>query len=545
MKRTTPKYAPRQKSARAHRKAELARANALHRDGKLSEAEPLYRALIAAYPDDPAVCAGLGELLLQLKRYPEAIGLLEIPARARRADAEALNNLGYAHFLNGTYEFGLQPLLRANELRPGNWRILKNLGENYLKMDNQREAARHLEAAFQLSPSAPGLRLTLANALGGLGDFDKARPLYEQCLEDKLERAGALGGLVRQGKQTPAQNFLPQIEEGLREAEHPEAVRVLHYAAAKTFLDLEDGDAAFDHLKAAKAQRESRFSREHFANLIVKSKSIAALGREDFTTRDTLAPVFIVGMPRCGSSLTEQVLSGHPALFGAGERQFIPNIAKRLGFGGPDPQAYAAAILRLPHDALPAIAAGYRSLIETVGSGELRTIDKFLHNFLHIGLIKLLFPDAQIIHCKRQALDCCMSIYMSPFGDGHAYADDLADLGWYYRRYEELMDFWSERFASSILTVHYEDTVADLEASARRIIGFLGLDWDPAVLKFQENERGVSTASKWQVRQPLYRSSVDRWKPYERHLRPLIDALDESPPLQSSGANGGLRADRP
>jgi hypothetical protein len=120
-----------------------------------------------------------------------------------------------------------------------------------------------------------------------------------------------------------------------------------------------------------------------------------------------------------------------------------------------------------------------------------------------------------------------MSIYMSPFGEGHSYANDLADLGWYYRRYEELMDFWQERFAQSILTVNYEDTVANLEVSARRMTDFLGLEWEPTVLRFNENERAVSTASKWQVRQPLYRTSVDRWKPYERHLFPLIDALAE------------------
>lgn len=525
MKKKKRKHAPREMSARAGRNTEIARANALHRDGKLDEAEALYRKLAEAQPNDPAVCAGLGELLLERKRYPEAIAFLEVPARGDDANAEALNNLGYAHFLNGTYEFGLQHLLRANELQPSDWRILKNLGQNYLEMDNQRQAAIHLEAAFRLNPSAPGLRLMLANAIGGLGDFDKARRLYEQCLDDPRERAGALGGLVRHGKQTPAQNFLPQIEAGLREADQPETLKMLHYAAAKTYFDLQDGDAAFEHLRLAKAQRESSFSRDRFANMIAQAKSIAGLAREDLAARDAPAPVFIVGMPRCGSSLTEQVLSGHPALFGAGERKFIPNIARRLGFGGAEPQAYAAAIARLPPDALPAIAGGYRSLIATVGSGSLRTIDKFLHNFLHIGLIKLLFPDAQIIHCKRQALDCCMSIYMSPFGEGHQYANKLDDLGWYYRQYEELMAFWSSRFANSILTVNYEDTVADLETSARRIIDFLRLEWDPALLRFTENERGVSTASKWQVRQPLYRTSVDRWKPYEKHLQPLIRAL--------------------
>ncbi|HEY8596358.1 MAG TPA: sulfotransferase [Devosiaceae bacterium] len=511
--------------SRGNRKAALARANALHRAGQLDEAEQLYRTLVASRPDDPAVCAGLGELLIERKRYPEAITFLEVPTRSGKPSAEALNNLGYAHFLNGTYEFGLDHLLKAAKKQPGNWRILLNVGQTYLKMDNHREAVGFLERAYRIHPGAPGLRLNLARAIGDLGDFDKARHLYEQCLKDPDERAGALGGLVRLGKQTRSDNLLAQIEGALGETTRPAALRTLHYAAAKCYLDMQDGDAGFDHLKAAKAHSATAFSKDHFANTIAQSKAIADLASEDFTPGEAPAPAFIVGMPRSGSTLTEQVLSSHPALFGAGERRYIANIADRLGFGRTDPRAYAAAITRLPPDALPAIAKGYRSLVAAVGSDGQRTLDKFLHNFLHIGLIKLLFPDAQIIHCKRQALDCCLSIYMSPFGEGHGYANDLADLGWYYRQYEALMEFWSVRFAKSILTVNYEDTVADLEGSARRMTDFLGLEWDEAVLRFRENERGVSTASKWQVRQPLYRTSVDRWKPYEKQLQPLIEAL--------------------
>jgi Flp pilus assembly protein TadD len=527
MRINTAKDTHHELTPRAGRKAALARATALHRAGRLDEAEPLYRELAKARPDDPAISAGLGELLLEQKRFPEAIGFLEVPTRAKKPSADALNNLGYAHFLNGTYEFGLPFLEQAAKLQPDNWRVLINLGQNCHKMGDQQQAAIHLREAYRLNPTAPGLRLMLANALGDLGDFDAARALYEQCMDNANDRAGALGGLVRLGKQTLDDNRLTEIEAGLREAEQPEVLRILHYAAAKTFLDLRDGDEGFGHLKAAKANSATSFSRDQFANNIAQSKAIAQLAHEDFAEDGSPAPIFIVGMPRSGSTLTEQILSSHPALFGAGERQFIPNIAKRLGFGWTDPKTYLAAFGRLPPDALPAIADGYRSLIATTGSRGLRTVDKFLHNFLHVALIKILFPDARIIHCKRQALDCCMSIYMSPFGEGHSYANDLADLGWYYRRYEELMDFWQERFAQSILTVNYEDTVANLEVSARRMTDFLGLEWEPTVLRFNENERAVSTASKWQVRQPLYRTSVDRWKPYERHLFPLIDALAE------------------
>jgi len=504
----------------------LARANAMHRAGRLDEAERTYRQLLLNAPRDPRLCASLGELLLRMGRHAEAIGFLEVPAGAKKASADDLNNLGYAHLLNGTYEFGLEPLRKARERAPRSWRILLNLGQIYLKMGNHKAAVPMLERALTLEGAPTTVRLMLASAVADLGDFDRARALNEQCALDPALRPRALRSLASLGRQTRENHLLDRILPEIETAAAPEAAVPLHYAAAKTYLDLKESDAAFHHLKGAKALYRIRFDRQRFLDSIGRSRACGMLATELVARSDPKpAPVFIVGMPRCGSSLTEQILSCHPGLFGAGEREYIPTIARRLGYETLDAAAYRDAIRNLPPGALDAIAEGYRSLIATAGFEKGRSLDKFLHNFLHVGLIKLLFPAAQIIHCRRQALDCCFSIYTSPFDQGHSYANDLADLGWYYRRYEGLMREWQALFPGSVLDVHYEDTVQDLEASARRILDFLELPWNPAVLDFTQSERGVATVSKWQVRQPLYSTSVNRWKAHEKNLAPLIDAL--------------------
>ncbi|MGV3490949.1 MAG: sulfotransferase [Devosia sp.] len=506
----------------------LAEARALHRAGDLDAAEAAYRSVLDRQPADPAASSSLGELLLAKGQTAEAIRHLQVPAALHNPTAQALSNLGFAHLRNGSHEFGLEPLRTAAALEPDNWRIRSNLGQIYLKMDNHREALAQFESAHRLNPEAMEVRLHLAGAVAGLGDFARARALIEPCLNDPRYATGAIGMLVREGKQTAERNELPRIMRALATATEPMALRNLHFAAAKTHLDLGDADQAFAHFRMARAQPDRHFKRDTFARGLQQARTLAGMSR-DTTGEPEAAPIFIVGMPRCGSSLTEQILSGHAGLHGAGERQYIPTIAKRLGFGSADPDGYAEAIRRLPPDALPQIAAGYRSLMQTAGAGQGgRTIDKFLHNFMQIGLINLLFPNAQIIHCRRQPLDCCLSIYTSPLIQGHEYADDLATLGWYYRQYEAQMAFWEAQYPDAILNVDYEATVADIEGSARRITAFLGLDWDPAVLDFVANERGVSTASRWQVRQPLYSSSVNRWQKYREHLQPLIQALGET-----------------
>jgi hypothetical protein len=240
------------------------------------------------------------------------------------------------------------------------------------------------------------------------------------------------------------------------------------------------------------------------------------------------APVFIVGMPRSGSTLAEQILASHPLIHGAGEREDLIQVA-----GAAFPEAVAA----LDRDGLLRMAQDYLTRMP-LPEGKVRTIDKLPGNFLRIGLIRLLFPNARIIHTRRNPLDTCISCYSKLFAVGQHFSYDLAELGRYYRRYAELMRHWDSVLPSdAMLHVSYEAVVDDLEGQARRMVEFCGLEWDERCLRFYESRRPVKTASSVQVRKPLFRTSVERWKHFEAGLAPLIAELGGLLPEQAMAAH--------
>ena len=232
---------------------------------------------------------------------------------------------------------------------------------------------------------------------------------------------------------------------------------------------------------------------------------------------DSEVPVFIVGMPRSGTTLVEQIAASHPAVFGAGERDDIGALAGAQFPGGTaDLDAVAAGTLARTH----------LERMRDLAGEALRITDKTPVNFLYLGLIALLFPRARIVHCRREARDVCLSCYFQNFVAGLPWATDLADLGRYHRAYRRIMDHWHQVLPLTILDVDYQDLVAAPEEGSRRIVDFLGLPWDDACLDFHRSRRTVRSAANWQVRRPIYATSVGRWKAYEPWLGPLLDALD-------------------
>ena len=251
---------------------------------------------------------------------------------------------------------------------------------------------------------------------------------------------------------------------------------------------------------------------------------------------ESQAPVFIVGMPRSGTTLIEQVLASHPRVFGAGELDQISHLVNAISaeISGAPPYPDSAADL----DALTACRLGesYVSYIGRLSDGSDRVTDKMPGNFMHLGFIALLLPGARIIHSKRSPIDTCLSCYFQHFTQPMPFAGDLTNLGTYYQGYERIMTHWRNVLPLPMLEVDYEEMVGDHETMCRRIVEFSGLEWDEACLQFHKTERTVKTASTWQVRQPLYTTSVARWRHYEAFLGPLKKALGESPPKGRAGA---------
>jgi len=224
-------------------------------------------------------------------------------------------------------------------------------------------------------------------------------------------------------------------------------------------------------------------------------------------------PVFVVGMPRSGTTLVEQILASHPDVHGAGELNLLSEVS-----GG--------ALFPTLGRELPAWGRAYAERLAALAPGKRRVVDKMPSNFQFLGLIQLMLPNARIIHCRRDPIDTCLSCYSRKFADRQDFSYDLRDLGRYYRAYEDLMDHWRRLLPHDrLLEVRYEDLVNDLRTEAERLVAFCGLEWNEACLDFHRTDRPVQTASVNQVRQPIYRSSVSRWKQYARHLEPLLGAL--------------------
>jgi hypothetical protein len=236
-------------------------------------------------------------------------------------------------------------------------------------------------------------------------------------------------------------------------------------------------------------------------------------------------------MPRSGTTLVEQILATHSRVAAGGELPTITNLAAEIGRTG---EAYPQGVRTLGGTGLAQLARRYLGKLETVSPDAPHVTDKMPFNFMHLGLIAALFPDAAIIHCRRGALDTCLSCYFTSFSENLLFASNQEALGYYYLDYRRMMDHWRLILPKPMLDVEYEQLVSNTEETVRALLKYCGLEWEPACLQFHRTARGIRTPSRWQVRQPIYSSSVGRWCRYDRHLQPLRDVL--TPVLQCEAA---------
>jgi hypothetical protein len=310
---------------------------------------------------------------------------------------------------------------------------------------------------------------------------------------------------------------------------------VLHLGLANLRQRAGAYDEAFGHFRQGNALRRGLFQQQGTAfdpaahracvDAIIRTFDAAYFQRVAGFGLDSEVPVFIVGMPRSGTSLLEQILASHPQVAGGGELRHVPRLVDALPAQLRAPEGYPGCMARVDGPAIRSLAERHLERLTRLGGAALRVTDKLPVNFLHLGLIATLFPRARIIHCRRDPLDVCVSCYTSYFRGLH-FTWDLNDLGQYYRQYERLMAHWRTVLPLPILDVVYEELVADPEAVSRELVAFCGLDWDARCLAFHENPRAVHTVSALQVRRPMYTNSVGRWRRYAAHLQPLLEALN-------------------
>jgi len=431
---------------------------------------------------------------------------------------------------NGQVERAGQYLHKAVEIDPGLAKAQAWLGEWYLIQGVIDAALGATAAAMDLEPENPAVMLSRAWVLEAAGDPDEAWKLVQKLIAQtsmtpSLARLyGRLAG--RYGQQAQALEAINRLlGAGLAPGESS-----LHYTAAELLDRAGRYDDAFAMaIRANASQRGNHYNAEgqkRWTDQLIGYFTRERLRSMPQATLRSDKPVFIVGMPRSGTSLVEQILASHPAVHGAGELDFVYRVLLgTLDMLHADFSVFPACLDNLTTAQIDGMAHVYLGPFLALKPDAARITDKMPLNFLHLGLISLLFPEARIIHCRRDPMDTCLSCFLTYFNSGHEFKHNLEHLGHFYRLYERLMTHWKSVIDLPILDVSYEDVIADPEAQSRRMVQFLGLPWDDACLNFHETKRACVTASVMQVRRPVYKSSVNRWRSYERHLGPLKAAL--------------------
>jgi tetratricopeptide (TPR) repeat protein len=511
-----------------------AQARAALKRGDLSAAATAAKTLAQAEPDRSAGYFLLGVAAAEAGQIVKAVPLIEA-AMERGAEAEHVAQLAKLLILLRRDGEASDAADRAMALAPDDPLTLDTIGCVLARLGRHEESIAPFAAAVADEPGNLDYRYNLAAACGFTGRADEARAHYEAILSRDPGNARAHYALAILSRQTAEANQVPRLEAALAAARRPEDALRIRYALAKELEDL--GDAgAFEHLSAANAAHK-RTIRYDFAQddaIFDAIETLFADGTDALSGgpgNPDPAPIFVVGMPRTGTTLVDRILSSHRDVGSAGELQAMPLAVKQLT-GTPsrvviDPATIAASRDIQPTaigDAYLARAAHHRP------AGAPRFTDKLPANFLYVGHIARALPNARIVCLRRNPMDTVWSNYKNLFASQsayYAYSYDLMDTARYYARFDRLMALWESRWPGHMLQLSYEALVADQEGQTRRLLAHCGLDWDEACLAFHENGAPVATPSAAQVRRPLNADSIGKWRSYEEALQPARAWLEE------------------
>lgn len=491
----------RRQSARGQMRGHLEEAIRCHQSGELSKAEEVYQRILEVEPNHSVALHLLGLIAHQIGNNRKAIRLIG----------------------------------KAIENEPNNPMYHNNLGLAFEELHQLQEAVSCYQKAVHLDPECFEAYTNMGNALKAQGQLNEATLCHKKALRLKPDHTESLLNLVQtQRLSDPDTKELFQLAEPLtkRTLSEDDSIR-LYFALGKLCHDLEEFDKGFEYWSRANSLKRSSidFDLETHRNYItrtIETFSDEFIGERQSWASDSTVPIFIFGMPRSGTTLVEQILASHPVVFGGGELQFFVQAEEKLPTILETDLTYPECLREMHYKTARNMGKVYikkTKKLDGLTRNHSRITDKNPYNFLHLGLISLLFPKARFVHCKRHPLDTCLSIYSYNFTTGNHFAYDLKELGLYYREYLKLMDHWKKVVPVNMFEVSYEDLVQCQKKTSKQLLEYCGLSWEPACLEFYKHERPVFTASDWQVRQPIYGTSCGRWKNYDRFLSPLKELL--------------------
>ena len=503
----------------------------------------------SAWRAEGEACAARGELDAALECFEHARALAPDDALAHQRGAATLAALSRFPEAVERYREAIALDPHVTDSHHGLGWVLEQMHRLEQAVDAYREATR-------VNPQADGSHNNMGNCLQALGRFDEAHAAYRRAIEAAPQVPLYYRNFVQTKRLAADDPVFVALEHlaGNAAALTPANQAEVHFAYGQALSDVGRDDASFDHFLKGNAlhrpgvrynEAETLGLFAHLPELMPAAVLEAKRGLGD----PSQAPIFIVGMPRSGSTLIEQILASHPKVFGTGERtEFGEALVSSIHRAPHDPlridiealrdidaaplRALGADYLRLMRGALPELQNLARDDASGSSSAYTHFTDKYPFNFINLGLIHLALPNARFIHSRRAPLPTCLSIFSRIFHDV-PFSYDLGELGRYYRAYDALMDHWQRVLPQGVMIeVKYEELVDDFEGNVRRLLAHCGLEWDERCLSFHQTTRRVSTASSAQVRRPLYKTSVQRWQPQQALLQPLLDGLGPQLSLQ-------------
>jgi len=504
------------------------RAAMLQNGGDSTAAFAIYRKLYPRHTTNPEFLIHMAICAVSLGKLNQARKLAHNIVRLRPDAGAAHNILGIIALRENDFTNAIKHFRDYVAHAPANVEAHLNLAGALNKINRAVEAAEHQHRACELAPERAEIFYLYGVTLRALGRKAEAAAQFRSALSLNPDYGGAWK-MLAELRQLDADRDAEAMSASLERLNgQNEDQAKIHFALA-TLLDQDkDYDQAFVHL-----ERANRLVRETLSYDVANDEQlmaeIAKVCDADWLQRltakglDSQRPIFIVGMPRSGTTLVEQILSGHSNVYAGDELSFLSDSVSV--HGGRDDRSYPSAARKWTQKTLHAIATSYLNTVNALDADSPHVTDKMPSNFLYLGVIRAVFPHAKIVHCRRNPVDTCLGNYRQMFTAGQHFSYDLDDLVRYYKAYQTLMAHWRSLFGDAILDVHYEDVVQAPKDQARRIVAHCGLDWQDACADTASSSRAVYTASAAQVRDGIHTEFLERWRNYAAHIQPLIDGL--------------------
>jgi tetratricopeptide (TPR) repeat protein len=502
----------------------LAQGNKCLAQGAYLEAINIFSDLLQLDPRHAIALNNIGTAHSKLSRYQEAENYFRSAIKVRPDFVDAYNNLGMVLRWQGYFVDSESSLRRALKLNPSQMDARINLGITLAMLNRFREATGHFKKVLKFWPRNAEALFGMGQIAGMEGRFDESEKFLKRALEVNPKMPAAWAALSGLRKMTPSDDaWLRSAEEIAASGITPMEAATLHFAMGKYYDDIGQFGQAFKSFRGANellkpiTESYDREARTTFVDNMIRLHSREDIAAVRGGTSASMKPVFVVGMMRSGTSLTEQIIASHPMAKGAGELEYWSTVMRD----------HEAAILQgrflIDEPAKKVVAETYLRALESVSGTALRVVDKAPVNSDHLGIIHSIFPNARIIYMQRDPIDACLSCYFQNFSLAQTFTLDLSDMAHYYQEHHRLVNHWRTVLPQgTILDVPYEELVADQEGWTRKILDFIELEWDARCLDFQATERPIVTASFWQARQKIFKTSVQRWRNYEKFVTPLL-----------------------